>query len=106
MARYIHSLLTTGSHQRLLKILRLFLIGLLRKKHRVFITRLAGQKISDFEYATLVNETLDLRRHNTERELSEYLKLINEVPYQRNTAMTSGNLHCSKYQVDDAGGSV
>ena len=50
-----------------------------------------GTKISDFEYATLVNETLDLGGTIQKGSLSEYLKLINR-PYQRNTAMTSEKL--------------
>lgn len=50
-----------------------------------------GTKISDFEYATLVNETLNLEGAIQQGSLSEYLTLINR-PYQRNTAMSSEKL--------------
>ena len=50
-----------------------------------------GTKISDFEYATLVNETLHLGGAIQQGSLNEYLKLINR-PYQRNTAMSSEKL--------------
>ncbi len=50
-----------------------------------------GTKISDYEYATLINETLNLGGTIQQGSLNEYLKLINR-PYQRNTAMASEKL--------------
>lgn len=50
-----------------------------------------GTKISDYAYAMLVNETLNLRGTIRQGSLSEYLKVINR-PYQRNTAMNSEKL--------------
>ena len=50
-----------------------------------------GTKISDYEYATLINETLNLGGTIQQGNLDEYLKIANR-PYQRNTAMSSEKL--------------
>lgn len=48
-------------------------------------------KVSDFEYATMVNDALHLDGEIQQGFLENYLKTLNR-PYQRNTAMNSSKL--------------
>lgn len=49
------------------------------------------QKVSDFEYATLIQQALNIPGTIEKGSLEEYLKTT-QRPYQRNTAMTSKKL--------------
>jgi dTDP-4-dehydrorhamnose reductase len=51
----------------------------------------SGEKWTDFDFATLVNETLNLGGEIKEGKLEDYLKTISR-PYQRNTALDSSKL--------------
>lgn len=50
----------------------------------------AGEKVSDYEFATLINNAQNLGAEVKKGQLSEYLKTLNR-PYQKNTA-----LNCEK----------
>lgn len=50
-----------------------------------------GEKVSDFRYATMINEVLGLNSTIREGKLADYLKTLNR-PYQQNTAMNSEKL--------------
>jgi len=51
----------------------------------------SGEKWSDYKFAQLINETLDLSGEVKAGDLDEYLKTISR-PYQRNTALDSSKL--------------
>lgn len=50
-----------------------------------------NRKVSDFEYANMINAALKLGASITPGHLDDYLKTLNR-PYQRNTAMSSDKL--------------
>lgn len=51
----------------------------------------SGEKWSDYQFAKLINETLNIGGEVKEGKLEEYLKTINR-PYQKNTALDSSKL--------------
>lgn len=51
----------------------------------------SGIKVSDYEYACMINDALHLGGDITQGSLTEYLKTT-QRPYQRNTAMSSKKL--------------
>ena len=51
----------------------------------------SGEQWSDFDFATLVNETLNLNGEVKKGKLEDYLKTISR-PYQKNTALDSSKL--------------
>lgn len=51
----------------------------------------SGEKWSDYQFAKLIDETLNLSGNVKEGKLEEYLKTINR-PYQKNTALDSSKL--------------
>ncbi|MDH5533649.1 MAG: sugar nucleotide-binding protein [Candidatus Pacebacteria bacterium] len=51
----------------------------------------SGEMWSDFDFATMINQTLDLGGEVKEGKLEDYLKTISR-PYQRNTALDSSKL--------------
>lgn len=51
----------------------------------------SGEMWTDFDFATLINETLELGGEVKEGKLEDYLKTISR-PYQRNTALDSSKL--------------
>lgn len=54
----------------------------------------SGEKWSDFEFASMVNEVLNLHGKISEGDLNQYLKTL-ERPYQRNTSMNCEKLRNS-----------
>ncbi len=50
-----------------------------------------GRKISDYEYASLINSALNLGAAVTPGKLEDYLKTVSR-PYQKNTALDSSKL--------------
>lgn len=58
-----------------------------KKPQGIFHTT-CGRKISDYEYAQLINSALNLGAAVTPGSLQEYLKTVNR-PYQKNTALDS-----------------
>jgi len=51
----------------------------------------SGEKWSDYEFAKLIKQTLELSGHIDQGKLIEYLKTINR-PYQKNTALDTSKL--------------
>lgn len=63
----------------------------IEKKPQGIYHATCGRKISDYEYARLINTSLNLGAVVTPGKLEDYLKTVNR-PYQKNTALDSSKL--------------
>jgi len=63
----------------------------IRTKTKGLFNATSGEKWSDYDFAKLINEKLNLGGEVNKGDLDEYLKTISR-PYQRNTALDSSKL--------------